>query len=252
MNLSLQLYSMRNGVGFAKLIPQLPALGITRVEAYGGVFDDPGVRVALDEAGVVMPGCHMGLASIESDPAAAVALAQRFGAGQVFVPYLDAAARPDDAAGYAAFARRVFEAGKPFVDAGLTFGWHNHDFELRALPDGSIPLDVMFDAAPALSWEADLAWVIKGGADPLAYIERFGDRLAAVHVKDIAPDGEKTDEDGWADLGDGTVDWAGLIAACRALPQTLEYVLEHDNPSDPMRFAAASARAFGQIRESLQ
>ena len=37
-----------------------------------------------------------------------------------------------------------------------------------------------------------------------------------MHVKDIAPAGEAADEDGWADLGAGTVDWAGLIGALKA------------------------------------
>lgn len=45
--------------------------------------------------------------------------------------------RPADAAGWFAFGKRLQQAGKPFADAGLTFGWHNHDFEFKALADGS-------------------------------------------------------------------------------------------------------------------
>lgn len=251
MTASLQLYSMRNGEDFATLLPKLPALGITKVEAYGAVFEAPDAFVrAVKDSGLEMPGCHMGLDYIQSDPSAAVAMAQTLGAKQVFVPYLDAAQRPTDAAGYAAFAKEVFATGAPFRDAGITFGWHNHDFELRALDDGSIPLDVMFEAAPELSWEGDLAWVIVGGGDPLTYINKYSAQLAAIHVKDIAPNGENLDEDGWADLGQGTVDWTALIAACRRLPQRIEYVLEHDNPSDPMRYATTSAAAFAKIWEN--
>ena len=197
-----------------------------------------------------MPGCHMGIDYIQGDPDAALAMAKKLGARQVFVPYLDEPNRPTDAAGYADLGRTLYALGAPFRDAGITFGWHNHDFELRALSDGSIPLDVMFEAAPDLAWEADLAWVAVGGADPFAYVDRYAGSIASVHVKDIAPEGENADEDGWAELGAGTVDWTGLVRACRALPNEIEFVLEHDNPSDPMRYATNSAAAFKKIWEA--
>ena len=61
----------------------------------------------------------------------------------------------------------------------------------------------------------DVAWVIRGGADPLKWIADYGQRITAVHVKDIAPAGENANEDGWADVGHGTVDWRGLIKALK-------------------------------------
>ena len=54
--------------------------------------------------------------------------------------------------------------------AGLGFGWHNHAFEFEKLADGTIPQVAIFEGGPDLEWEADLAWVIKGGADPLQWI----------------------------------------------------------------------------------
>ena len=48
---------------------------------------------------------------------------------------------------------------------------------------------------------------MRGGADPRRWIERYRGRIPLVHVKDIAPAGEKEDEDGWADVGTGTVPW---------------------------------------------
>ena len=89
----------------------------------------------------------------------------------------------------------------------------------------------------------DVAWVVKGNADPLAWIEAHGDRITTAHVKDIAPLGEKADEDGWADVGDGVMDWTSLMAALRAAGTDL-FVAEHDNPSDWRRFASRSIDAF--------
>ena len=92
--------------------------------------------------------------------------------------------------------------------AGFEFAWHNHAFEFETLADGSLPQKLMLDAAPGIGWEIDVAWVIRGGADPLKWIAEYGPRITAVHVKDIAPAGQNANEDGWADVGHGTVDWA--------------------------------------------
>ncbi len=47
----------------------------------------------------------------------------------------------------------------------------------------------------------DVAWVVRGGADPLDWLGRYKGRVTAAHVKDIAPKGENAAEDGgptWA------------------------------------------------------
>ena len=53
--------------------------------------------------------------------------------------------------------------------------------------------------------------------------------------------------DGWADVGHGTLDWKGLMAALRGKTPARYFVMEHDNPSDYERFARrsiAAANAF--------
>ena len=102
-------------------------------------------------------------------------------------------------------------------------------------------MDILLDAGPGLQWEADIAWIVKGGAKPCEFIDRYGDRITAVHIKDIAPEGQCADEDGWADVGKGTLDWPALIKALDGCP-VRHFVVEHDNPSDDERFARSSAR----------
>ena len=58
-------------------------------------------------------------------------------------------------------------------------------------------------------------------------------------MKDIAPAGQNADEDGWADVGQGTVDWKALMAALRGIG-VKHFVMEHDNPKDDVRFATRS------------
>ena len=245
MDVSFQLYSSRGMPSQVDFLTRLSELGYTHVEGYGGVYSDPeAFRSAMDAAGIKMPSGHIGMADLESDFDGCIARAKTLGMNHIFAPYLDASERPEDGAGYAEFAKRLTALNGRVKAEGLTFGWHNHDFELVPLRDGSIPLDVILSEAPDIAWEADLAWVIRGGADASAWVSKYGDRMAAIHVKDIAPEGEKADEDGWADVGDGTVDWAGLVAQCRAKSPYAVMIMEHDNPSDADRFASRSIAAF--------
>ncbi len=122
------------------------------------------------------------------------------------------------------------------ADEGLRFGWHNHHFEYGRSPSGKTWLECIFEEAPDLVWEADLAWIVRGGADPVAELAKHSARVVAVHVKDIAPAGQCVDEDGWADPGHGTLDWGKLLPAIKAAGAEY-FVVEHDKPNDVKRFA---------------
>lgn len=251
MTPALQLYSMRDCADQIALLAELPALGITTVEGYGGIYSDPaGYRAAMDANGISMPTCHMGLANTEADFDATMAIIDTLGIKRVFAPYLEEKDRPDTAEGWAAFAQRLNVAGQKYASRGISFGWHNHDFEFVAQADGSTPMDVLLEAAPDITWEADLAWILRGGRAPLEYVKRYGDRLSAIHVKDIAPEGTHLEEDGWSDLGAGTMDWAALLRACRSASNDLIYILEHDKPADPVGYATRSAAAFKTLWEN--
>lgn len=241
MSLSFQLYSARSNQPWSPIFGMLASLGYTQVEGYGALYDDPAALAAdLETHGLTMPSAHIGLSSLEGDPAGSVALARTLGIETVIVPFLEEGERPTDRAGWKALAIRLTTIGTRLAGAGLGFGWHNHDFELRPCADGAVPLEVILDEAPMIGWEADLAWVVRGQADPLAWVRRYGERIVAVHLKDIAPGGECLDEDGWADLGHGTMDWPSLIDALGRLPNEPFWIVEHDKPSDVERFARRS------------
>lgn len=243
---SYQLYSSRKFPPLAETLTMLAGLGYKEVEGYGALYADPALvaelKSGLDASGLAMPTGHFGLDMLEGEVATVLAIARDIGMQRIYCPHLAEDHRPDSGAGYEALGRRLAEAAKPYRDAGLGFGWHNHDFEVRLTADGAVPLDAIFAGGPDLEWEADIAWVIAGGADPFALIDGYGDRISAVHIKDIAPEGEAADEDGWADVGHGTVDWRGLMQRLRATP-CRHFIIEHDNPSDATRFARRSIEA---------
>ena len=244
--LSYQLYSSRNFPPLADTLAMLADLGYDAVEGYGALYADDAqvaeLTAALGKSGLAMPTGHFGLAQLEAEPAKVLAIARALGITRLYCPYLMPEDRPTDAAGWRAFGARLQAAGRPIRDAGLGFGWHNHDFELRSLPDGQVPQDLIFAGGPDLEWEIDVAWVVRGGADPSAWITRYAPRITAAHLKDIAPAGQNANEDGWADLGEGTVPWKALMTDLRHTPCDI-FIMEHDNPSDHARFARRSLQA---------
>lgn len=244
MDWSFQLYSARNFQPWEDVLKTLASLGYRQVEGFGVVYDDPAAfRALLDENGLAMPSGHFGIDLLEQDFAKAVSIATTLGMQLIACPWLEVAERPTDADGWRALGKRLAAIGKKAKDAGFGFAWHNHDFEFAPLADGSVPLRLMLEAAPDIGWEMDVAWVIRGGCDPLPWIDEFGSRILAVHVKDIAPHGTAPGEDGWCDVGHGSVDWAGLLTALRNRTPARHYVMEHDNPADFERFARRSIEA---------
>ncbi|MDB5523170.1 MAG: xylose isomerase [Rhizobium sp.] len=242
---SFQLYSARNFPPLSDVFALLGSLGYTEVEGFGGIYgplDSDAIKALkseLDDNGLKMATGHFGIDQLENEPTRMLEIARTFGMDSIYCPYLMPEDRPTDASGWTEFGARLEKASKPFKDAGYEFGWHNHDFEFVALPDGSLPHDRIFEAGPGLSWEIDVAWVARGGADPFKVIDIYKDRISSVHVKDLAPAGENEDEGGWADVGHGTIDWKKLFAAFKST-RARHFVVEHDNPSDLVRCATRS------------
>lgn len=244
---SYQLYASRNFGPLAATCAMLAEAGYAHVEGYGALFEtDASVAEladTLETSGLTMPSAHFGLDAIETAPDRMKQVAQRFGIESVFVPFIDIGQRPQTGEAWRDFGVRLHKAGAPLREAGLAFGWHNHDFELAPLPDGNLPIDAMLEGAPDLLLELDLGWVARSGLDPATLVERHGERLAAVHLKDVAPAGEYVDEDGWADVGHGTLDWPA-IASALGKTGVRHLVAEHDNPADDRRFATRSMAAL--------
>lgn len=245
--LSYQLYSSRNFGTVGDTCAMLAGLGYEAIEPFGGLFDAPDALASAAKANsLFVPSAHINLTNLEDDPARFVDLARRLGIKTYYVPFVLPDQRPADSAGWRDFGARLELAGEELRKAGLGFGWHNHDFEFTALKDGITPMEAILEGGPTLEWEADIAWIARGGADPFEWLEKYARRITSAHVKDIAPEGEKPDEDGWADPGTGTLDWGALY---KALGRTSarNFVMEHDNPSDDKRFAKAGAALHAKL-----
>jgi sugar phosphate isomerase/epimerase len=237
--ISFQLYSARNFPPIEAQLEALAAIGFDAVEPYGGAYvDDPaGFRKKIDAVGLNAPTAHMGLDTLDSDRKKAIAMAQTLGLETVVVPAPPPNQRSMDGAGWRALAQKLREHAAALAEKGLKLAWHNHNWEYAALADGTRPIDILL-GSPGVLFEPDIGWIVRGGANPDPEIRSHSGRIAAFHIKDVAPAGV-TKDDGWTDIGAGTIDWKKLWPAISASGCNL-LVFENDAPSDWRSFAAHS------------
>lgn len=248
--ISIQLYTLRSLGDVDLILDTVAAAGYTAVEGIGAHLDDAAiVAPKIAARGMTMTSSHVGLAALRDRPDAVIAACQRFGLTDLFMPAVPPESRQMAAQGWRDVGAELGHMADHFATAGIHLGYHNHHWELEKKAGEKTALELLFEGAGAspLTWQVDVAWLIRGGADPKAWMARYQPRIAAAHVKDIAPAGKNLDQDGWADVGSGVLDWHDLWNSCRASGARL-MVVEHDKPADPGQTARASLAYLRSIK----
>ena len=147
-------------------------------------------------------------------------------------------------------ADRLNERAGEAAEHGLKVGYHNHDHEFTSQIDGRPALEVFADLLdPSVLLEIDLYWATAGGADPVALLQRLGDRVVAVHVKDgpmrpgISAAELPSDQQ---PAGQGDVPLAAVLTAGLDIPYA---VIEFDHYEGDTFAGIAESYAF--LRETL-
>jgi sugar phosphate isomerase/epimerase len=240
--LSIQLYSLRHYGDLESQLAGLAKIGFRRVEITGGHLENAAdTRSRLGAYGISAPTGHVTMAMLRERLDWVAEQAHIIGMEELYMPALPDTERTMAPDGWRRAGAELGWMAARLKAHGLALGYHNHDWELKPFPDGSTPLAHFFagaDGSP-LTFEADLAWILRGGADPLETITPLKERLTAVHVKDVAAPGDKLDEDGWAYIGEGTMDWPDLWRKSLELGAKW-MILEHDKPNEPLGFAEVS------------
>ena len=235
--LAVQLYSMRMMTdSFDQVLGYVAAAGYRGVET----INDHGMSASalqelLEKHQLKAISSHAGLSNLEKDVDGVIAFNQAIGNQVITVPSIPAELRGDTEAAWVAVGERLAKLGKHIAEAGMRLLYHNHDFEMKPI-NGKLAIEWMLDSTdPAhLQWEPDLAWIVKGSADPALLMKKYTGRVPRIHVKDLAPAGTNEAEKGWADVGHGTLDWTTLLPVAHAAGAEW-YIVEHDFPSDPPR-----------------
>jgi sugar phosphate isomerase/epimerase len=242
--IAVQLYTVREPArdDFPGTLRRLAEGGVRAVElaGYGGM-EVPTLRALLDDLGMRVVGAHLPLAAWEERPAATLAEVVALGGEYAAVPWL-----PEERRGSAALARRLaanFNSwAKAAREAGLGFAYHHHAFEFDPLPDGdgATLFDILLaETDPALvGFEIDVYWAAHAGVDPARLLGELQGRVPLVHLKDMAPGPDRAD----APAGEGILRWDEILPAAS---QARWWIVEQDNPADPMADALRAVRNVG-------
>ena len=99
---------------------------------------------------------------------------------------------------------------------GMTFNYHNHDFEFKVMDNGETMIDYLIanTDSEVFHFIPDVAWIHYAGADPVEYLKKMKGRVKVCHFKDYnIVDGERK----FCTLGEGRVDLKACYDACREL-----------------------------------
>lgn len=224
MQISVQLYSVRESFAAdpAETLRRLAELGLHHVEPFGLIEHSETLRPLLAEFGLSAPSSHVSLLDAE-DPVRVFAVAAGLGVRTVIQPYWDRElwTSEDD---IKATAEQLNALAPLASAAGIRVGYHNHDAEARPIFDGRCGLDVLVDHLdPRVALELDTFWAAVGGTDPAQLLERLGQRVQLVHLKDGPLQGTTAQQQ---PLGQGDMDVASILAAA---PWLETGVLEFDD-----------------------
>jgi sugar phosphate isomerase/epimerase len=233
--LSIQLYTLRSLGELDRVLDTVKQAGYGHVETVGSQLEDAeNLRTQLDARGLKVSSSHVSLAALRERPDVVVRACRTLGFDQLFMPAVPPEQRDSDAAFWRALGRELGEIAERMRDQGIVFGYHNHHWELAPKDGPKTALELIFEGAAGspLAWQVDIAWLVRGGGDPKEWMRRYQDRV-------VSAQGQNEDQDGWADIGTGVLDWRDLWQAARAAGARW-MVVEHDKPADPGETARAS------------
>jgi sugar phosphate isomerase/epimerase len=140
--------------------------------------------------------------------------------------------------------------GKQVADAGMKFGYHNHSSEFRKF-DGKTAFDHLYEMTdPKLvKIELDVGWVVVAQQDPIALLNKYKDRVIALHVKDVARRESPDKDPPSVALGEGVIDWKKVIGTAKA-NGTKTFFYEQEAPFT--RPILASVKISGDYLKKLE
>lgn len=244
MSYSIQLYTLRNALqeDLPGTIRRVAEIGFTQVEPYNFVATATELGAALKANGLTAPSGHAPLLSEDQDQI--FAAARELGIGTVIEPYITAE-HWQSAEDIQATAAKLNAAARKGAEYGIRVGYHNHQWELESTIEGRTALEYFEGLLdPALVLEVDTYWVAVGGQDPVQLLQRLGDRVKFIHIKDGPL---TTDTKAQQPAGQGRVPVLGVIAAATSLEVG---VVEFDDYSGDIFNGIAQSLAFLQADPS--
>ena len=250
--IGIQLYTIRDLVkkdlpGTLKI---LSAIGYRSVEAAGYSerkfygLAPAAYRKLVEEFGINPLSTHSNFKLADADKV----IEDTLNAGMkfIFIPWLAEEER-QTLDHYKKLADDFNKIGEKCRAAGLTFGYHNHDFEFHKI-DGKIPYDILLkETQPEyVSMQLDLYWMVYAGYSPLDYFRKYPGRFASWHVKDMI----KGDSKESTEIGNGIIDFKEIFSGKKQAGMQCYFVEQEAFKLDPVESISISHRYLKSLKNT--
>ncbi|SEA94946.1 Sugar phosphate isomerase/epimerase [Pseudobutyrivibrio sp. ACV-2] len=194
----IQVYGLRDLLentpeNFKDVMTKVKELGYDGVELAGLYGLEPEfVKKTLEEVGLTPISAHVAFDEMMNDIDKVIADYSTIGVKYLVMPYMAEEYRPANPEGFKKFLPLLNEVGEKIHKAGMTFLYHNHDFEFVKLENGKWGYDEMFDSIPAdnLQSELDTCWCDVATGEAPEFVKKYTNRIPVVHLKDYIKKGE--------------------------------------------------------------
>jgi sugar phosphate isomerase/epimerase len=238
--LGLQLYSLRDQLSrdVPGTLDKVREFGFKDVELAGTYDLTPEqFKAQLDIHGLKAVSAHYSYAQFRDDLATIEHEAKVLG-----LDYVGCASIPHDGQFDEKLARQ-----------GIKFFYHPHGDEFQPYKQGTLFDLLVTETRPEfVSYEMDVFWIIHGGQDPVALLEKYGSRFQLTHLKgmkDSTPIGLLTGHSDAANavpLGIGKIDIPPILQAAEKAGVKWHFI-EDESPSSEQQIPQ-SLRYLEQVK----
>jgi sugar phosphate isomerase/epimerase len=157
----------------------------------------------------------------------AVEVGQRY----IISPWLDERLRTDKD-GLKRFMDQFNKCGELCKKSGLTFGYHNHNFEFTTMIGDTTLYDfILTNTDPALVAQQFDIGHLGANVTPLEILKKYPGRFELMHVKDVIKNDAVKDDGGYESttLGDGIMPVKDILKAARKIGGTSQFIIEQES-----------------------
>lgn len=130
------------------------------------------------------------------------------------------------------FAKDFGPVCEKLAEHELIFAYHNHGFEFVKI-EGRYLFEVLLEKMPYDNFQLilDVYWLASVGINPAKFIEKYKDKIACLHYKDLKV--VKHREQTYAEVGQGNLEWDEIIEASKACSAKFALVEQDKCDRDP-------------------
>ncbi len=185
--LGVQAYTFRKSfpINIAKTLDTIQMMGFTEMESTSHGLPPEEFKRMCNQRGISIPSSEASYDQFVKLPDSIAHVAKALGAKYVmcaWIPHQGALTLEDAEKAVGVFNK----AGKLLKDSGLIFCYHAHGYEFQPYKNGTL-LDYLIKKTNPkyVSFEMDIFWIIFGGGNPVALMEKYGNRWKLIHLKDM-------------------------------------------------------------------